>query len=46
MVKSHGKKCQNCFRVTTSQLSMVKCRRNVNFEEIDSEPPAGKNDGF
>ena len=25
---------------------MVKCRRNVNFEEIDIELAIGKNDGF
>ena len=25
---------------------MMKCRRNVNFEEIDTEPSTGKNDGF
>ena len=36
MIKSHEKKCQNCFR------SMVKCCRNVNFEEIDTEPSTKK----
>ena len=40
MVKSHEKKSQNYFR------SMVKCCRNVNFEEIDTEPSTGKNYGF
>ena len=25
---------------------MVKCRRNMNFEEIDTEPSTGKHDGF
>ena len=38
MVKSHEKKFQNYFRVTTSPLtrhSRVKCCRNVIFEEID-----------
>ena len=29
MLKSHEKKSQNYFR------SMVKCRRNVSYEEID-----------
>ena len=24
----------------------VKCRRNMNFEEMDTEPPTGKNYGF
>ena len=38
MVKSHKNKCQN--------YDMMKCRRNVNFEEIDTEPSTGKNDGF
>ena len=40
MVKSHGKKSQNYFRST------VKCRRNVNFEDIHTEPSAGKNSDF
>ena len=31
MLKSHEKKSQNYFR------SMVKCRRNVSYEEIDTE---------
>ena len=25
---------------------MVKCRRNVNFEEMDTERSTGKNDAF
>ena len=25
---------------------MVKCRQNMNFEEMDSEPLTGKTDGF
>ena len=24
----------------------MKCRQNVNFEEMDTEPSRGKNDGF
>ena len=40
MVKSHEKKTQNYLR------SMVKCRRNVNFEKIDAGSSTGKNDGF
>ena len=31
MLKSHEKKSQNYFR------SMAKCRRNVSYEEIDTE---------
>ena len=34
MVKSHKKKSQNYFR------SMVKCRQNVSYKEIDIEPSA------
>ena len=40
VVKSHEKKSQNYFR------SMVKCRWNFNFEEIDAEPSTGKNEWF
>ena len=40
MVKSREKKCQNYFR------SIMKCHRNVNFEEVDTEHSAGKTDGF
>ena len=40
MVKSQEKKPQNYFRC------MVKCRRNVNFEEIDSGPSKEKNYGL
>ena len=28
-----------------NHYNMVKCRRNVNFEEIDTEPSTGKNGG-
>ena len=30
----------------TTHYSMVKCRRNINFEEIDTELPRGKYYGF
>ena len=30
----------------TTYHSMVKCRRNFNFEEIDTEPSTGKKDRF
>ena len=40
MLKSHKKKSPNYFR------RIVKCRRNVSFKEIDTEPSTGKNDGF
>ena len=36
IVKSDKKKSQNYFG------SIMKCRRNVNFEEIDSEPSTEK----
>ena len=40
MVKSNEKKSQN------NRRSMMKCRRIVNFEEIGTELPTGKNDEF
>ena len=47
MVKSHEKKCQNDFPVTTiTKSDMVKCRRNVNFQEMDTERSTGKNNVF
>ena len=47
MIKSHEKKCQNYARATMiSSNNMVKCRRNVNIEEMDTERSAGKNDAF
>ena len=43
MVKSHEKKCRNYFRVTMITTSdMVKCRGNVNFEEMDTQRLTGK----
>ena len=47
MVKSHERKCRNYFRVTAITTSdMVKCRGNVNFEEMDTERLTGKTDEF
>ena len=49
------KRCQGYLCATTSVyltahyssiFNMVKYRRNVNFEEIHSDPSTGKNDGF
>ena len=40
MVKSHENKSQNYIR------SMVKCRRNVNFDKVDTESSRGEHDGF
>ena len=40
MVKSHEKECKFYFR------SMVKCCRNANFKEIDTDPLTEKNNGF
>ena len=34
------------FRYDCDHYDMVKCRWNMNFEEIDTEPSIGKNDGF
>ena len=43
MIKSHEKKRQNYFRVTAITTNdMVKCRRNVNFEEMDTERSTGE----
>ena len=37
-VKSHENKCQNYFCVTKITANdMMKCGRNVNFEEMDTE---------
>ena len=33
-------------RCPNYHYDMVKCRRNVDFEEMDTEPSTGKNDGF
>ena len=30
----------------TTRYSIAKCRFNVNFEQIDTEPSIGKNDEF
>ena len=47
IVKLHEKKCQNYFHVTKITMNdMVKCHWNMNFEEIDTERSAGKNDGL
>ena len=49
MGKITRKKCQNYFRVTTittNDMHMVKCCRNKNFEELDTERSTGKNNGF
>ena len=34
------------FSCDYDHYNVVKCRRNMNFEEIDTEPPTWKNDGF
>ena len=46
ILKSHEKKCQNCFRVTYDHCDMVKCRQNMDFEEMNTEPSTGKNHGY
>ena len=41
MVKSPGKKMSKLF----FYYGVVKCRRNLNFEKIDTASYTGKNDG-
>ena len=41
MVKSHEKKMSKLF----SYDGVVKCRRNLNFEKMDTASYTGKNDG-
>ena len=44
--RDNGKiSCKELFYFTTD-YSMMKCCRNVNFKEIYTEPSKGKNDGF
>ena len=42
IVISHEKKMSKLF----SYDDVVKCRRNLNFEKMDTAPCTGKNDGF
>ena len=42
MVKSHGKKLSKLFFYD----NLVKCRRNLNFEKMDTASYIGKNDGI
>ena len=41
-VKSHEKKVSKLF----SYNDVMKCRRNLNFEKLDTASFTGKNDGF
>ena len=34
------------FSCAYDRYDIVKCRRNMNFEEMDTEPSIGKKDGF
>ena len=34
------------FSYDYDHYDVVKCRRNLNFEEMDTTPYTGKNDGF
>ena len=34
------------FQIDLYHYAMMKCRLNVNFEEMDTESSTGKNDGF
>ena len=36
----------NLFSYDYNPYDIVKCRRNVNFEEMDTESPAEENNGF
>ena len=40
------KKMSKLYSCDYDHYDMVKCRRNMNFEEIDTEPSTGKHDGF
>ena len=42
MVKSHEKKMSKLF----SYDGVVKCRRNLNFEKVNTASYTGKNDGL
>ena len=47
MGKITRKKRKNCFRATMITTSdVIKCRRNENFEDMDTERSIGKNDEF
>ena len=41
VIKSHQKKMSKLFPYD----SVVKCRRNLNFEKLDTASYTGKNDG-
>ena len=40
------KEMSKLFSWDYDHYEMVKCRRNVNFGEVDIEPSTGKNDRF
>ena len=40
------KEMSKLFSCDYNRYDMVKCRRNVNFEDIDTESSTGKNDEF
>ena len=48
MVKSHEKEISNLFSCDyhTTYYSIVNCRQNVNFEEIDTELSTGQIDKY
>ena len=45
MIKSHEKNVK-IISSDYDHYDVVKCRRNMNFEEMDTEPLTGNNDGF
>ena len=46
MVKSHEKRMSKLFSYDYGHYDVVKCRRILNFEKMDSAPYTEKNDGF
>ena len=46
MVKSHEKKMSKLFSHDYDHYVVVRCRRNLNFEKMDTASYTGKNDGF
>ena len=36
----------SCDYLTAHRYDEMKCHKNINFEEVDTEPATGKNDGF
>ena len=44
VVKSHEKNMSKLFSYDYDHYDVVKCRRNLNFEKMNTVPYTGKND--